>query len=110
MKRLALTCGAAGLFGNEMHSPIMCIGNGIPAIVCRWAEQTSKGFMWRDIGLGDWLFNFDDEADLPRLAPAVLALAKDPAAAQVRAAKARGFVQQRQRETIGMVGKSLVQA
>jgi len=44
---------SAGLFGNEMHSPIMCIGNGVPAIVCRWEEQTSKGFMWRDIGLGD---------------------------------------------------------
>ena len=22
----------AGLFGNEMHSPIMCIGNGVPAL------------------------------------------------------------------------------
>ena len=54
---------SAGLFGNEMHSPIMCVGNGIPAIVCRWAEQTSKGFMWRDIGLGDWLFDFDKEED-----------------------------------------------
>jgi hypothetical protein len=49
---------SAGLFGLEMHSPIMCIGNGVPAIVCRFAEQTSKGFMWRDIGLGDWLFDF----------------------------------------------------
>ena len=52
---------SAGLFGNEMHSPILCIGNGIPAIVCRWVEQTSKGMMWRDIGLGDWLFDFDNE-------------------------------------------------
>jgi hypothetical protein len=33
------------LFGLEMHSPIMAIGNGIPAIVGRFAEQTSKGFM-----------------------------------------------------------------
>ncbi len=52
---------SAGLFGNEMHSPIMCIGNGVPAIVCRWSEQTTKGFMWQDIGLGDWLFDFDNE-------------------------------------------------
>ena len=43
---------SAGLFGSEMHSPIMAVGNGIPAIVCRFEEQTSKGFMWRDIGLG----------------------------------------------------------
>ncbi|HBE67272.1 MAG TPA: polysaccharide pyruvyl transferase family protein, partial [Planctomycetaceae bacterium] len=52
---------SAGLFGNEMHSPIMCIGHGVPAIVCRFAEQTSKGFMWEDIGLGEWLFDLDDE-------------------------------------------------
>ncbi|MEM9018775.1 MAG: polysaccharide pyruvyl transferase family protein, partial [Verrucomicrobiota bacterium] len=50
---------SAGLFGNEMHSPIMCIGQGIPAIVCRWEEQTSKGYMWEDIGLGEWLHHFD---------------------------------------------------
>jgi len=31
----------------------MCIGNGIPAVVCRFKEQTTKGFMWEDIGLGD---------------------------------------------------------
>ena len=35
---------SAGLFGSEMHSPIMALGNGIPAIVCRFKEQTSKGF------------------------------------------------------------------
>ena len=98
---------SAGLFGNEMHSPIMCIGNGVPAIVCRWAEQTSKGFMWRDIGLGDWLFNLDDETDLPRIAPAVVAIARDPEAAKARAAKAREFVQQRQRETMRIVARSI---
>ena len=57
---------SAGLFGAEMHSPIMCIGNGMPAIVCRWEEQTSKGFMWRDIGLGEWLFDMDDEEEIAR--------------------------------------------
>src|SRR5436190_8567557 len=50
---------SAGLFGSEMHSPIMALGNGIPAIVCRFEEQTSKGVMWRDIGLGEWLFDLD---------------------------------------------------
>ncbi len=73
---------SAGLFGLEMHSPIMGIGNGIPATVCRFAEQTSKGFMWRDIGLGDWLFDFDKEEEIPRLVPAVLAMANDPAGAR----------------------------
>jgi hypothetical protein len=98
---------SAGLFGLEMHSPILCVGNGVPAIVCRFAEQTSKGFMWSDIGLGDWLFDFDQEADIRRLVPAVLALAKDPAAARARVAQAQAFVQQRQRATMTVLQKSL---
>lgn len=98
---------SAGLFGAEMHSPIMCIGNGIPAIVCRWAEQTSKGIMWRDIGLSEWLFNLDEPSEIPGIVPAVLALAKDPAAAKAKAMKARAFVQQRQLETMQTLGASL---
>ena len=98
---------SAGLFGLEMHSPILCVGNGVPAIVCRFAEQTSKGFMWRDIGLGDWLFDFDQEADLRRLVPAVLALAGDPAAARERVAQAQELVRQRQVATMAVVRRSL---
>ena len=91
---------SAGLFGNEMHSPIMCIGNGIPAIVCRWAEQTSKGLMWRDIGLEDWVFDFDNEDDVERLPSVVLAMANDPVAAKAKVSAAQQFVQQRQKETM----------
>ncbi len=98
---------SAGLFGNEMHSPIMCIGNGVPAIVCRWSEQTTKGTMWRDIGLGDWLFDMDDENEVARVAETVLALAKDPVAARAKAAKALDFVHQRQRETMAVLEKVL---
>jgi hypothetical protein len=101
---------SAGLFGAEMHSPIMCIGNGIPAIVCRWKEQTSKGLMWRDIGLGEWLFNMDEESEIPGIVPAVLAMAKDPVAAKAKAMKAGEFVQKLQRETMAVVGKSFTAA
>ncbi|MES2595329.1 MAG: polysaccharide pyruvyl transferase family protein [Verrucomicrobiota bacterium] len=97
---------SAGLVSNEMHSPIMALGNGIPAIVCRFAEQTTKGFMWRDIGLGDWLFDLDKPVELARVAPTALAIAKDPAAAKAKAAKAREFVQQRQRETMAILARA----
>jgi polysaccharide pyruvyl transferase WcaK-like protein len=100
---LSVYVRSAGLFGNEMHSPIMCIGNGIPAIVCRWAEQTSKGIMWRDIGLGEWLFDFDNETEVKAMPVAVLSMAKDPAAAKVKAVKALEFVRQRQRETMNLL-------
>jgi hypothetical protein len=98
---------SAGLFGLEMHSPIMCIGNGIPALVGRFKEQTSKGFMWRDIGLGDWLFDMDEPGEVARLVPTVLSLIRDPAGAKARVAKAQAVVQQRQRETLAVLRKNL---
>jgi hypothetical protein len=98
---------SAGLFGNEMHSPIMCIGNGIPAIVCRWEEQTSKGYMWRDIGLGEWLFDHDKDEPAKGLKDAVLAIAKDPAAAKAKAAKAREFVEGRFAAMMGTLKQNL---
>lgn len=104
---LSVYVRSAGLFGNEMHSPIMCIGQGIPAIVCRWSEQTTKGYMWEDIGLGEWLFDFDQEEDVKRLPGAVLAMAKDPAMAKETAAKGRAFVEQRQRETMAVVKREV---
>ena len=104
---LSTYCRSAGLFGHEQHSPIMCIGNGIPAIVCRWAEQTTKGDMWRTIGLGDWLFDLDVDADKKKVAPAVLAMAKDPAAARAKAEKARTLVERYQRDTMAVLARQL---
>ena len=98
---------SVGLFGLEMHSPIMCVGNGVPAIVCRFAEQTSKGTMWRDIGLGEWLFDFDVESDLARLAPAVVQMAKDQVASRAQVARAQAFVKACQRETLGVLRQRL---
>lgn len=98
---------SAGLFGNEMHSPIMALGQGIPAIVCRWAEQTSKGQMWRDIGLSDWLFDLDREPDRARVAPAVLALACDLPAARAKAERARSLVRERQAETMRVLREAV---
>jgi hypothetical protein len=98
---------SAGLFGLEMHSPIMCVANGVPAIVGRFQEQTSKGIMWRDIGLGDWLFDLDVDKDRNAITSAVLAIASDPAAARAKAEKAREFVQQRQRETMEVLRRAV---
>ena len=90
-----------------MHSPIMSVGNGVPALVCRFVEQTTKGFMWRDIGLADWLFDHDVPAESARIVPTALALAQDPAAARARVAQARAFVQERQRATMATLRRAL---
>lgn len=98
---------SAGLFGNEQHSPIMCIGHGIPAIVCRYKEQTSKGFMWKDIGLGEWLFDHDfDEAE-KGLTPAVLAIVNDPATARAKALKGKAVADDRMKRMMDVLKASL---
>ena len=105
---LSVYVRSAGLFGSEMHSPIMAVGNGIPAIVCRFAEQTSKGIMWRDIGLGDWLFDLDVEAEARQIPAAVLAMAKDFTAARAKTETARKFVLNRQQETMSVLRDHLM--
>ena len=93
------------LLSMDMHSPIMAVANGTPAIHCRFWQQTSKGQMWRDIGLGDWLFDLDKETDSAGITKAVLEIARDPVAARAKVAKAMEFVRQRQRETMAVVRK-----
>ncbi|MFA8016906.1 polysaccharide pyruvyl transferase family protein [Bremerella cremea] len=94
---------SAGFFGLEMHSPIMCIGNGVPAIVGRFEEQTSKGFMWKDIGLGDWLFDIDQPKQVANYPATVLEMVQKPEQAQARVAKAQAVVADRQQKTMKMV-------
>lgn len=74
------------MFGNEQHSPILCIGHGIPAIVCRYKEQTSIGPCG---GTSGWTSDLQ-EADKD-LTPSVLATVNDQAAARVKAAKAKAI-------------------
>jgi hypothetical protein len=98
---------SAGLFGLDMHSPIMCIGNGIPAIVCRFKEQTSKGIMWKDIGLGDWLFDMDSEENLKRIVPAVLLMVQNQKDSLNKVKKAMKFVKLRQKESLSGLKRAL---
>lgn len=100
---------SVGLFSHEMHSPIMCIANDIPAIVVRWKEQSSKGYMWQTIGLNDWLFDFDEEEDIKRYVPAVLDMAINLEASKLKAKKAKAFVNKRQKETMGVVKSTMSQ-
>ena len=104
---LSVYIRSAGYFGLEQHSPIMCIGNGIPALVGRFEEQTSKGYMWHNIGLNDWFFDSDKQDQMDRLTSTVLSLAKDPKAARQKTQKAKEFVEKRQAETMQIVRNCL---
>ena len=99
---------SVGLFSHEQHCPIMCIGNGIPAILVRWEEQSSKGTMWKTIGLNDWLFDFDVEDDVKRYVPAVVEFAKNREASFAKAKEAQAFVNKCQEETMKVVSETML--
>jgi polysaccharide pyruvyl transferase WcaK-like protein len=98
---------AFAMIGMDMHSPIMAVANGTPTVHCRFKEQTSKNFMWRDIGLGDWLFDIDEQADGANITAALLGIARDPAAARAKVAKAMDFVHERQKASMEVLRKCL---
>lgn len=98
---------AFALLSLEMHSPIMAAAQGVPTVLCRFEEQTSKGFMWRDIGLGDWLFDLDREKDGSNVTTTLMGIVADPAAARAKVAKAMAFVRRRQQETMAVLRKEL---
>lgn len=98
---------SAGLFGLEQHSPIMCIGNGIPALVGRFEEQTSKGYMWHNIGLKEWFFDSDNRTMMLKLVPTVLSIISDHAAAREKTLNAKKFVEKKQAEMMNVLLKNL---
>lgn len=100
---LSVYVRSAGLFGLEQHSPIMCIANGVPAFVGRFKEQTSKGYMWHDIGLGDWMFDSDVESDMKRLIPCVMQMIQNNEECRKKASLAKDFVETKQKETMGVL-------
>ncbi len=107
---LSVYVRSAGMFGLEMHSPIMCIGNGIPALVGRFSEQTSKGLMWRDIGLGKWLFDFDQPDQVDRLTPTVLSMLQNREETRTAVQHAKDFVTARQVAMVQRLVQSIPKA
>ncbi len=87
---------AAAVVSLEMHSPIIAIANGTPAIHLRQPTDTRKGRMWRDVGLGDWLFGIE-EATGEGIAARLLEIHRNPGAAREAVARARAFTAERGR-------------
>lgn len=93
---------AAAVVSLEMHSPIIAIANGRPAIHLRQPTDTRKGQMWRDVGLGDWLFEIDSTTG-ESIAERLLALHADPPGTQAAVAKARDVTSARFAAMMGAI-------
>jgi polysaccharide pyruvyl transferase WcaK-like protein len=90
---------ASAVVSLEMHSPIIAVANGTPAIHVRQPTDTRKGRMWSDVGLGDWLFEVD-AAPGEAIAARLLEIHRSGDAARRTAARARAFTAERGRAMI----------
>lgn len=80
------------VFGIEMHSQVMAIGSGVPAVVMRHQGFGTKSDMWKDVGLGDWLMDIDEPGAAERAVRIVGGILSDEAAARAKVAAARAAI------------------
>ena len=85
---------AAAVVSFEMHSPIIALANSTPAIHLRQPTDTRKGQMWRDVGLGDWIFEIEESTGT-QIAERLLEIARDPEKTRSLVVRAREFVARR---------------
>jgi len=103
----ASTCRrAAAVVSLEMHSPLIAIANGRPAVHLRQPTDTRKGQVWREVGLQDRLFEIDDATGEP-IADRLLDLQGQPECTASTVAKAREFTSERGREKVAAVSANL---
>lgn len=94
---------AAAVVSLEMHSPIIAIANGTPAVHLRQPTDTRKGQMWRDIGLERWLFEID-ASEGRQIAERIVEIGTNLPAARQVAARARAFAAERMAAMVALIG------
>jgi len=99
---------ARAIVSMEMHSVILALAAGTPALHPAFAEAGRKRWMLRDIGLAHWLFDID-HVSAATLTDALFAICRDYSNALRRVETAMNFVRRRQRETMAVVRNALLQ-
>jgi len=91
---------------HEPHSPIIALANGTPIIHTHSAEHGPKSFMFRDIGLGEWLFDHDS-TPAGKMVETLFAIRRDHAAARRKVAAAMDRVHELRKWSAGVVRSTL---
>lgn len=94
---------AAAVISLEMHSPIMAVANGTPAVLLRQPTDTRKGQMWRDVGLDRWIFEIDDSTG-KQIAERLVEIGKDLPTGRKAAEEARAFAYERMAAMVAEIG------
>ena len=68
----------------EMHSVIMALSLGTPVLMPQFTENGRKVWMLEELGLRDWIFDIDEQADAPRLLEAAKRIHQDQTASRAR--------------------------
>jgi polysaccharide pyruvyl transferase WcaK-like protein len=76
---------------HEPHSPIIALANGTPIIHTYSEFHSPKCWMFKDIGLGEWLMEMDD-TPAAKMAETLFAIDADYPAAQGKVKKAMAYV------------------
>lgn len=94
------------VFGIEMHSQVMALGNGIPACVFRHSGFGSKSGMWCDVGLEDWLLDIDTPDAERRAVAMVGGILADPEAAAAKCRAARRAIDKAEADAVGKLAQA----
>jgi polysaccharide pyruvyl transferase WcaK-like protein len=93
---------------HEPHSLIIALANGAPIIHTYSEFHSPKCWMFQDIGLSEWLLEFDS-TPLDKLTETLFAIEADYPTALAKVKRAMDFVHQRQADTMRVV-KSILAA
>jgi polysaccharide pyruvyl transferase WcaK-like protein len=93
-------------FGVEPHTLIMAITGEVPVVHARPLRHGRKGWMFRDLGLGDNLFDIDT-APAEQISQRVLTLHRDYPGAKAAAAAALREVRRLQALTLDVVQRTI---
>lgn len=89
----------------EMHSIILGLAAGTPAIHPYFKQAGLKQWMMRDIGLPEWLMD-QDQTPPAEIAAVMLAVYRDTSGARAKVGRAMSIVRKRQAETMAVVKRS----
>jgi hypothetical protein len=90
---------ANSIISIEMHSPIIALAEGTPAIYLRQPTDTYKGQMWRDIGLSEWIFEIDSTSGR-KISEEALNIINNSQSAQSKAIKALLYARKLQTDAL----------
>ena len=80
------------VFGIEMHSQVMALGNGIPSVILVHPNFGTKDDMWRTIGCADWRVDLTKKDAGVRAVRVVSDILSDEKAARAKVAAVREFL------------------